>query len=117
MTTAKVTAKTTTAKIFDLEAHNQVDLTTLLTGPLRTARLVTLAPGQSETLTADDCEHTLFVLEGTGTARTSTTTVDLTKGTAVTMPLGGELMMTAGTQQMRYFHASLSVPAGQEGRR
>jgi mannose-6-phosphate isomerase-like protein (cupin superfamily) len=107
----------TTAKIFDLEAHNQVDLTTVLTGPLRAARLVTLAPEQSETLTADDREHTLFVLEGTGTARTSTATVDLAPGTAVTMPLGGELVMSAGTQPMRYFHASLSVPAGQERHR
>jgi len=111
------TAKTTTAKVFDLEAHNQVDLTTVLTGPLRTARLVTLAPGQSETLPAEDCEHTLFVLEGTGTARTSMNTVDLTPGTAVTMPLGGELIMSAGTQPLRYFHASLSVPAGQEKHR
>ena len=111
------TARTSTARVFDLEAHNQVDLTTLLTGPLRTARLVTLDPGQSEILTAEDCEHTLFILDGTGTARTSTTTVDLTPGTAVTMPLGGELMMGAGTQPMRYFHASLSVPAGQENHR
>ena len=107
----------TTAKIFDLEEHNQVDLTTVLTGPLRAARLVTLAPGQSETLTAEDCEHTLFVLDGIGTARTSTATVDLTPGTAVTMPLGGMLVMSAGAQPMRYFHASLSVPASQENHR
>ena len=107
----------TTAKIFDLEAHNQVDLTTVLTGPLREARLVTLTPGQSETLTAEDREHTLFVLEGTGTARTSTATVALTPGTAVTMPLGGTLVMSAGAQPMRYFHASLSVPASQEHHR
>jgi hypothetical protein len=36
----------TTAKIFDLEAHHEVDLTTVLTGPLRAARLVTLAPSK-----------------------------------------------------------------------
>jgi mannose-6-phosphate isomerase-like protein (cupin superfamily) len=107
----------TTAKIFDLEAHNQVDLTTVLTGPLRVARLVKLAPGQSETLTAEDHEHTLFVLEGIGTARTATAAVELTPGTAVTMPLGGTLVMSAGAQPMRYFHASLSVPASQENHR
>jgi len=107
----------TTATIFDLEAHNEVDLTTVLTGPLRAARLVTLAPRQSETLTADDREHTLFVLEGTGTAQTSMAAVDLTPGTAVTMPLGGALIMSAGAQPMRYFHASLSVPAVQENQR
>lgn len=106
----------TTATIFDLEAHSQVDLTTVLTGPLREARLVTLAPQQSETLTADDREHTLFVLEGSGTARTSTAAADLSPGTAVTMPLGGALVISAGTQPMRYFHASLSVPPSQENR-
>lgn len=104
----------TTATIFDLEAHNQVDLTTVLTGPLREARLVTLAPQQSETLTADDREHTLFVLEGSGTARTSMAAADLAPGTAVTMPLGGALVISAGAQPMRYFHASLSVPPSQE---
>lgn len=107
----------TTAKIFDLETHNEVDLTTVLTGPLRAARLVTLAPQQNETLTAEDHEHTLFVLEGTGTARTSMAAVDLTPGTAVTMPLGGALIISAGTQPMRYFHASLSVPTRQENHR
>jgi mannose-6-phosphate isomerase-like protein (cupin superfamily) len=104
----------TTATIFDLEVHNEVDLTTVLTGPLRVARLVTLAPRQTETLTAEDREHTLFVLDGIGTARTSTTTVDLTPGTAVTMPLGSTLIIKAGARPMRYFHASLSVPASQE---
>lgn len=107
----------TTAQIFDLTTQDQVDLTTVLTGPLRTARLVTLAPHQSETLTADDREHTLFVLEGTGTAQASTTTVDLTPGTAITMPLGSALSISAGPQPIRYFHASLSVPAGQESHR
>jgi mannose-6-phosphate isomerase-like protein (cupin superfamily) len=106
-----------TATIFDLEAHTKVDLTTVLTGPLREARLVTLAPQQSETLTAEDREHTLFVLEGTGTARTSMAAVDLTPGTAVTMPLGGALIISAGAQPMRYFHATLSVPASQETHR
>lgn len=106
-----------TATIYDLETHNQVDLTTVLTGPLRTARLVTLAPGQSETLTADDREHTLFVLEGTGTAQASSTSVELAPGTAITLPLGGVLTMVADGYRLRYFHASLSVPAGQEHQR
>lgn len=103
-----------TVTIFDLKIDNEVDLTTVLTGPLRTARLVTLTPEQSETLTAEDREHTLFILEGTGTAHTSMAAVDLTPGTAVTMPLGGTLIIRAGEQPMRYFHASLSVPARQE---
>lgn len=107
----------TTATIFDLEAHDRVDLTTVLTGPLREARLVTLAPRQSETLTAEDREHTLFVLKGTGTAHSPTANVDLTPGTGVTLPLGGSLVITAGAEPMRYFHASLNVPARQDTHR
>ena len=107
----------TTATIFDLEALDRVDLTTVLTGPLREARLVTLAPRQCETLTARDREHTLFVLEGTATAQSSTVTVDLTPGTAVTLPLGSALTVTAAAEPVRYFHASLSVPAGREDQR
>jgi mannose-6-phosphate isomerase-like protein (cupin superfamily) len=106
----------TTATIFDLKTNNKVDLTTVLTGPLREARLVTLAPEQSETLTANDREHTLFVLEGTGTARASMAAVGLAPGTAVTVPLGGALTISAGAQSMQYFHASLGVPASQESR-
>jgi mannose-6-phosphate isomerase-like protein (cupin superfamily) len=104
----------TTATIFDLEKYDKVDLTTVLTGPLREARLVTLPPQQSETLTAEDREHTLFVLEGTGTAQASMAVVDLIPGIAVTIPLGSALIISAGAQPIRYFHASLSVPARQE---
>jgi mannose-6-phosphate isomerase-like protein (cupin superfamily) len=106
-----------TATIFDLEAHDRVDLTTVLTGPLREARLVRLAPQQSETLIAGDREHTLFVLEGTGTARTARAAVDLAPGTAVTMPLGGALCISAGAQPVRYFHVTLGVTARQENHR
>lgn len=106
-----------TATIYDLETVHQVDLTTVLTGPLRTARLVTLDAGHSETLTADDREHTLFVLEGTGTAQASSATVELAPGTAITLPLGGALTLSAGRDRLRYFHASLGVPAGQEQHR
>lgn len=107
----------TNATVIDLEEHGEVDLTTLLTGPLRQARLATLAPGQAETLTADDREHTLFFLEGTGTARSGASLVDLADGTAITLPLGSTVTITAGAGALRYFHASLAVPAGQGDRR
>jgi hypothetical protein len=38
----------TTATIFDLEAHTHLDLTTVLTGPLREAQLVTLLPNRAK---------------------------------------------------------------------
>ncbi|MFF3485931.1 hypothetical protein ACFYXC_22040 [Streptomyces sp. NPDC002701] len=100
-----------TATIIDLAACREVDLTSLLTGPLRRARLVTLEAGRTETLSAADREHTLFVVEGGGTVRAGTTTVDLVADTAVTLPLGGTMTVAAGTGPLRYFHADLDVPS------
>jgi len=101
----------TTATIIDLAVEGQVDLSTLLTGPLREARVVALDGTRSETLSAAELEHTVFVLQGTGTARSGSTRVPLAAGTAVTIPQGGELTLTAGPEPLRYFHASLAVPA------
>lgn len=105
----------TTATIIDLAACGEVDLTTMLTGPLRRARVVTLETARAETLSAVDREHTLFVLEGTGSAQAGTTTVDLTAGTAVTLPLGGSMTISAGPEPLRYFHASLMTPSASAG--
>lgn len=103
-----------TATIIDLAAVGQVDLTAMLTGPLDQARLVTLQPGHAETLAATSREHTLFVLDGAGTADAGGTRVPLAAGTAVTLPLGGVMTVTAATgpesPALRYFHASLNVP-------
>ncbi|WP_327591604.1 hypothetical protein [Streptomyces chartreusis] len=104
----------TTATIIDLAACGHVDLTGLLTGPLQEARVVTLEAAQTETLSAAVLEHTLFVLDGTGTAQSGATRVKLAPGTAVTMPQGGTMTITAGGQPLRYFHASLAVPARDE---
>jgi quercetin dioxygenase-like cupin family protein len=100
-----------TATIIDLAACGEVDLSTMLTGPLRQARVVTLDATQAEILSAADREHTLFVLEGTGSAQAGTTTVDLTAGTAVTLPLGGTMTISAAREPLRYFHASLMTPS------
>ncbi|MER5865424.1 cupin domain-containing protein [Kitasatospora sp. NPDC002040] len=105
------------ATVIDLEAHGPVDLTTLLSGPLREARLVTLRPGERETLRSDDREHTLFVLDGTGTAVAGETEVDLAPGTGVTLPLGSAVELRADGRPLRFFTASLGVPDAKDGRR
>jgi mannose-6-phosphate isomerase-like protein (cupin superfamily) len=106
-----MTIATDTATIIDLSTVGQVDLSTMLTGPLRQARLVTLDVAQVETLSAAELEHTVFVLEGVGTAQSGSTVVQLGAGTAVTIPQGGTLTLSSGPEPLRYFHASLMVPA------
>jgi mannose-6-phosphate isomerase-like protein (cupin superfamily) len=108
---------TATATVIDLEAHGPADLTTLLSGPLREARLVTLGPGEQETFRSDDREHTLFVLNGTGRAVTGKTQVALAPGTGVTLPLGSEVTLRADGLPLRFFTASLGVPNARDGRR
>lgn len=105
------------ATIIDLAAHGPADLTTLLSGPLRQARLVTLRPGERETLRSDDREHTLFVLDGAGTAVAGEIEVELTPGTAVTLPLGSQVELRSHQRPLRFFTASLSVPNAKDGRR
>ncbi|GAA1136023.1 mannose-6-phosphate isomerase-like protein (cupin superfamily) [Kitasatospora gansuensis] len=106
-----------TATVIDLEAHGPADLTTLLSGPLREARLVTLGPGEQETFRSDDREHTLFVLNGTGKAVTGKTEVVLAPGTGVTLPLGSQVTLRADGLPLRFFTASLGVPNAKDGRR
>ncbi|MFI5533176.1 cupin domain-containing protein [Kitasatospora sp. NPDC051853] len=106
-----------TATIIDLAADGSADLTTLLSGPLRDARLVTLGPGEQEELRSDDREHTLYVLAGTGRAVAGTTDVRLAPGTAVTLPLGSAVTLRSDGQPLRYFTASLAVPNAKDGRR
>ncbi|MEV7728663.1 hypothetical protein AB0P15_28540 [Streptomyces sp. NPDC087917] len=101
-----------TATIIDLAEEGEVDLSTLLTGPLRQARLVVLPAQQAETLSADDREHTLFFLEGAGTAQSGGTLVDVSAGTAVTVPQGSTVTVSALGGPLRYFHASLMVAVG-----
>ncbi|WP_457031367.1 cupin domain-containing protein [Kitasatospora sp. P5_F3] len=106
-----------TATVIDLEAHGPADLTTLLSGPLREARLVTLEPGEQETFRSDDREHTLFVLNGTGLAKAGKTEVVLAPGTGVTLPLGSQVTLQADGLPLRFFTASLGVPNARDGRR
>ncbi|MFJ2753638.1 hypothetical protein [Streptomyces sp. NPDC087297] len=101
-----------TATVIDLAEQGEVDLSALLTGPLRQARLVALPAEQAETLSADDREHTLFFLEGSGTAQSGDTLVVVSVGTAVTVPQGSTVTVSARRGPLRYFHASLMVQAG-----
>jgi mannose-6-phosphate isomerase-like protein (cupin superfamily) len=98
------------ATVIDLEREGSVDLTTLLAGPLRLARLVTLDPGDTAELAATDSEHTVFVLEGAGHAWAGGSRVDLRAGTAITLPLGSRATVVADEGQLRWFHAELAVP-------
>ncbi|KUJ41302.1 hypothetical protein ACZ90_68195 [Streptomyces albus subsp. albus] len=96
----------------DLHQHGPVDAATVLTGPLRTVRLSRLLPAGSARLHAQGVEHTVFVTQGAGTARAGGTAVPLAAGRSLTLPLGAEAEISAGTQGLEYFHAVLAVPEG-----
>ncbi|KQV04505.1 MULTISPECIES: hypothetical protein [unclassified Kitasatospora] len=100
----------TSTAITALRRGRAVDPGQVLTGPLRGVGLSWLDPQQSIELTADGVEHTLYVTAGAGRASTDETDVPLAEGTAVTLPLGGELVLTAGESGLEYFHAVLAVP-------
>jgi mannose-6-phosphate isomerase-like protein (cupin superfamily) len=87
----------------------ECDPRTVLSGPLKEIRVAELAPGQAETLVANDAEHTLFVLAGSGNASDDKVDVQLSAGTAITLPLGTRVSLST-TVGLRFFHASLTVP-------
>ncbi|MFJ8041786.1 hypothetical protein ACIRBX_14945 [Kitasatospora sp. NPDC096147] len=100
----------TSTAITALHRGRAVDPGRVLTGPLRGVGLSWLDPGDAIRLTSDGVEHTLYITAGSGTAATPDTEVPLAEGTAVTLPLGGELTLAAGDSGLEYFHAVLSVP-------
>ncbi|MER5636757.1 hypothetical protein ABT095_07375 [Kitasatospora sp. NPDC002227] len=111
-----------------LHRGRAVDPGQVLSGPLCGVGLSWLEPGESILLEADEVEHTVFVTAGGGLATTEDTSEDTTgdaveadeevvevplaEGTALTLPLGGEVTIVAGDAGMEYFHAVLAVPRG-----
>jgi len=95
--------------VVNLRKAQQVDASCWLTGPLRLVRLVTLGAAEQVQIAAEDAEHTLFTLRGTGTVTHVETTVDLASEVAVTLPLGTWVTVAAGPDGLEYFHASLEV--------
>ncbi|MCX4766567.1 cupin domain-containing protein [Streptomyces sp. NBC_01275] len=110
-----VTTTPRSAVVRDLRGHGPLDAAEVLTGPLRTVGVRDLPPHAGVELAARGTEHTVFVLSGTGTARSADREVPLASGTALTLPLGGAVRLWAGDGGMEYFHAVLDVPLPEEG--
>lgn len=98
------------AVVVNLREVREIDARVFLSGPLGRIRLPRLEPGQRETLVADTQEHTLFVVQGNGTAVTGSATVPLRHGVALTLPLGSGVTVEAGDEGLELFIASLATP-------
>jgi mannose-6-phosphate isomerase-like protein (cupin superfamily) len=94
----------------NLREAREIDPTNVLTGPLQVIRLVTLRPREAVHVTSGGVEHALFVLSGSGEGISVTISQPLVPGTAVTLPLGTDLTVTAGDDGLEYFQAVLAVP-------
>jgi mannose-6-phosphate isomerase-like protein (cupin superfamily) len=101
--------------IVNLRERGEIDAQTILTGPLRCVRLLQLRPGEFETLVADTQEHTVFTVDGSGSAVTGSATVPLQHGMAVTVPLGGMVTVEAGPEGLELFVVSLAVSEAEGG--
>jgi mannose-6-phosphate isomerase-like protein (cupin superfamily) len=101
--------------VLHLAEEDAVDPTTVFDGPLTSIRLRALAAGETTALTAADVEHVMFVLDGEGRVTGGGGVVPLARGTAVTVPLGDEAVVTAGPGPLRVFHAMLQVTSPDRG--
>jgi len=91
-----------------------VDVSQLLSGPLREVAVRRLEPGASRSLEAHGVEHMMFVLDGEGTALADENVCALLPGTAITVPLGGQVHVNAGPAGLELFHAAVAVTAFQD---
>ncbi|WP_035796778.1 cupin domain-containing protein [Kitasatospora mediocidica] len=106
--------------VTNLRRVGSIDPRVVLSGPLRRLRITRLAAGERADLTTDGVEHTVFVTAGSGRAapggaQTGVLRVPLTPGTALTLPLGTDAVLTAGPDGLEYLHAVLAVPGTPEG--
>jgi mannose-6-phosphate isomerase-like protein (cupin superfamily) len=100
------------AAIMKLDEVGEVNAREVLAGPLRSARLIRLSPAQSETLVADEQEHVLYTVKGTGKAVANSVTVPLRQGVSVSVPFRGRVTLEAGREALECFVVSLAVPGG-----
>jgi mannose-6-phosphate isomerase-like protein (cupin superfamily) len=103
------------AEVVNLREVRDVDALDYLAGPLRRARLVHLGPKETESVVADEQEHVLFALSGTGTAVTTSATVLLRHGVSVGVPFLGSVTIEGGPDGLEFFVVSLAVPVSTGG--
>jgi quercetin dioxygenase-like cupin family protein len=103
------------AEVVNLRKVREVDALEYLAGPLRRARLVNLGPAETESLVADEQEHVLLTLGGTGSAVTASATVPLRRGVSVGVPFLGSPTVESGPGGLEFFVVSLAVPASAGG--
>ncbi|GAA1938568.1 cupin domain-containing protein [Kitasatospora viridis] len=101
--------------VTNLRRVGGVDPRVVFTGPLHGIEVAWLRPGERIELVADTVEHTVFVAQGGGRAApfgdgTGEVRVPLAPGTALTLPLGTGVRLTAGPDGLEYVHAVLAVP-------
>ncbi|MEY9485202.1 mannose-6-phosphate isomerase-like protein (cupin superfamily) [Streptomyces calvus] len=98
------------ATVVDLGRELDVDPRPVLQGPLRRIRMLRVAPGASLDLPGRGFEHTVFVLDGQGSASAQSVTVPIRQGTAVTTSGGEDLRLDADTEGLRVVCASFAIP-------
>lgn len=103
------------AEIVKIHELGEIDAQKVLSGPLRSARLIRLAPAETETLVADTQEHVLFTLNGTGRVVTNSAAVPLEHGVSVGVPFRSSLTLEAGHEVLECFAVSLAVPSNPGG--
>jgi mannose-6-phosphate isomerase-like protein (cupin superfamily) len=100
--------------VTNLRRVGRVDPRVVFTGPLTGIEVAQLRAAERVELVADTVEHTVYITEGSGRAApfgadTGEVRVPLEPGTALTLPLGTGVTLTAGLNGLEYVHAELGV--------
>jgi hypothetical protein len=92
-----------TESIVHLEDGTSVDPTGTLRGAWREIGVRRVAPGTGDRLSAEGCEHAVYVWSGSGSAVTSEGSVEAAAGSAFTVVRGDSVTLEAGPDGLRLF--------------
>lgn len=95
--------------IVHLEDRSSVDPRGTLRGAWRQIGVRRLAPGETEPLIAEGCEHAVYLWTGSGTATTGEGPVSVAAGWAFTIVKGDSVTFEAGPDGLRLFVVTLDA--------
>jgi mannose-6-phosphate isomerase-like protein (cupin superfamily) len=95
--------------VVSLRERGEIDPRSVFSSPLEAVRITRLGGRERQELRADGSEHTVFVLSGSGVARSGEVVVPVSARTSLTLPLGTGMTLEADAGGLEFFHATLRV--------
>jgi mannose-6-phosphate isomerase-like protein (cupin superfamily) len=98
-----------TAKVVNLNDGQRLVPNDTLSPSWRALEILRLAPGEQQSLEAGQLEHAVYILSGTGSARSDGQQIELEPRLALTLPRGSSAVLHGGEDGLAAFHVELAT--------